>query len=534
MIVLGQILGVNYQALISAPPDAYTIPIPGEDIRVNHFTSSDLVMRFTVSNQQGVEYIEVHETQTNSLGEVNLIIGAGQPVLGTFSDIAWDGKTKTLSVEIDYLMGAGFQHISEENLYYLPHPLPLQDAELIAKNNRLTESVRNAAGLDLDGSYKVNTEARYLYNALSLSDADNRLANIVQENSQHIDMMKDDQQIDASFEDQILTISMERGGSRSVDLSSLMDGIGTDDQNASEVRLSQELLIVDEAANSAEEAIVALKKYMDALSSNSSDDQTLSLDEETHTLALEKGGQVDLSSYVNSDDQTALEVEFENDLDVDGDGDNEGNVEQALISLVNMLYGCTQPKACNFDPKVLFDKNELCVYPQSGENCDRISIVPGVFFQGGYVVDYDASSQTGLIIADSDILLGGRDTFKWGCRGTDVSLTADDSGMGTESTNAILEVCLAVPTAASMCDSYVKNGFTDWVLPTSDDLEKIYLHRETLRAVDGFKDLTSDMYWSSSQNSADEAKGMRWTEGNISSEDKLSEHRLRAVRYVSF
>jgi len=270
------------------------------------------------------------------------------------------------------------------------------------------------------------------------------------------------------------------------------------------------------------------------LSSNSSDDQTLSLDEETHTLALEKGGQVDLSSYVNSDDQTALEVQFENDLDVDGDGDHEGNVEQAFISLVNMLYGCTQPKACNFDPKVLFDKNGLCVYPQEGENCENVAIVPGVFFQGGYVVEYDVSNQIGLIIADSDVSWGTKNTFQWGCRGTDVSLTADNSGMGAESTNAILQACLVVPTAASMCNSYVNNGFTDWVLPTSDDWRKIYDHKEILRAVDGFEDLTSDMYWSSSQNSADEAKGMRWTDGNISSEDKLSEQRLRAVRYVSF
>lgn len=534
MSLIGQIIGVNYQAIISAPPDANSIPFPGEDIRINYFASSDLALRFSIFNQEDLEYIEVHKTQTNKHGEVNLIIGAGQSDLGNFSDIIWDGKSKTLSVEIDYLLGAGFQKISEENLYYLPHPLSHQDAEFIAENNRLTESIRKAAGLEMDGSYKVNLEARYLYNALSLSDADKRLANIVQENSNRIFNMKDDQQIDASFEEQLLRISIERGGSRTVDLSPLMDGAGTDDQKASEVRLSKDLLIVDETVNSAEGAIVALKKYMDALSSNSSDDQRLTLDEEKHILALEQGGQVDLSSYVNSDDQTALEVQFEDDLDVNGDGDNEGNVEQALRSLVDLLFGCTRPMACNFDPKVLYDKNELCIYPQPGENCEGISIVPGVFFQGGYVVEYDASRQTGLIIADSDVSWGTRNIFKWGCRGTDVSLTADHSGMGGESTNAILQACVLVPTAASMCHSYVNNGFTDWVLPTAGDLEKIYLSRETFSGLDGFEDLTSDSYWSSSQYSRDEAKGMRWSDGKISSEDKLSEMKLRAVRYVNF
>ena len=525
--VTGQILGVNYQALIEAPEQVYKIP--GTDFGSNYFRSSALKMRFTISNEMGDEYTEVHSDTTNIFGEVNLIIGNGKSFSGPFSEVVWDGKPKQLKVEIDYLMGAGFEYIGTENLLYLPHPLSKQDSERIDNNKALVENIIQASGFTPQGAYKTNSDARYIQNARSLASADDFLAQQVQLNSERIDGMNDNQKIEIlTLEDDSLTVGVERGGSKSVDLSPIKDGTGTDDQNASEVMLDEQLLILDDETNSTEEAIVALKKYMDSLASISSDDQSFTLNEETHVLALEDGGEVDMSAYVNTDDQTAEEIEFVKQMDINADGDYEDNVEQALIKLVDMLYGCTQPDACNYDSGSLFGNDDLCEY----QNCIPESIEPGISFQGGFVVAYNQDTKEGLIVASSDVSVGPWNAFQWGCAGVNVLSTSEAMGAGTENTNAILRTCSERSTAASMCESYVLNGFTDWVLPSVEDLKKIHENEEFLAVDQGYESLTPNVhYWSSSQATGYKAKGMYSDDGTLIELEKDSEHKLRPVRY---
>ena len=80
---LAQTLGFNYQAIVKSD-QTQTIEVYGETIEVKVLSSSDVSMRFTIIDASGtvdtLEYQEVHDTRTNSLGEINLTIGREPPL----------------------------------------------------------------------------------------------------------------------------------------------------------------------------------------------------------------------------------------------------------------------------------------------------------------------------------------------------------------------------------------------------------------------------------------------------------------------
>ena len=66
-------------------------------------------------------------------------------------------------------------------------------------------------------------------------------------------------------------------------------------------------------------------------------------------------------------------------------------------------------------------------------------------------------------------------------------------GFGSTNTNKIVTVQGAGSYAAKLCYDLVLNTYSDWYLPSKDELNKLYLNR---MPVGGF--VTSD-YWSSSE-----------------------------------
>ena len=82
-----------------------------------------------------------------------------------------------------------------------------------------------------------------------------------------------------------------------------------------------------------------------------------------------------------------------------------------------------------------------------------------------------------------------------------------------------------------MARAYSNDGYTDWYLPSKDELNKLYLSQS---AIGGFG--SDDYYWSSSEYAAN--KNGAWVQGLgggsvdglQSSTSKGSPHRVRAVR----
>lgn len=134
-IVLGQTPGFNYQALIL---NTVEVQIPGTNATMNKvpLSSEDITLRFTITNEAGVEYIEDHNITTDENGMVSLIVGEGIPLSFTFDDIIWDGELKYLNVELDILSNnEGFVFLDTQKILYIPHTTTIRIIETVGDVN---------------------------------------------------------------------------------------------------------------------------------------------------------------------------------------------------------------------------------------------------------------------------------------------------------------------------------------------------------------------------------------------------------------
>ena len=89
---------------------------------------------------------------------------------------------------------------------------------------------------------------------------------------------------------------------------------------------------------------------------------------------------------------------------------------------------------------------------------------------------------------------------EWGCESTELSgANGTDIGTGAQNTADIIAECSSSGTAARLAGNYELNGFTDWFLPSRDELGELYLNRTSVSG------LGINEYWSSSQFDAENA-----------------------------
>jgi hypothetical protein len=130
----------------------------------------------------------------------------------------------------------------------------------------------------------------------------------------------------------------------------------------------------------------------------------------------------------------------------------------------------------------------------------------GQTYQGGIVAyilvsgdpGYDANTQHGLIAATSDQSAG----IRW-YNGTYTITGATGTAIGTglANTNTIITSQGATSTsyAAGLARAYAGGGYTDWYLPSKDELNKLYINRT---AIGGFANV---VYWSSTESDSNYA-----------------------------
>jgi uncharacterized protein (TIGR02145 family) len=144
----------------------------------------------------------------------------------------------------------------------------------------------------------------------------------------------------------------------------------------------------------------------------------------------------------------------------------------------------------------------------------------GQSYGGGIIFYIDGTGQHGLISATTDQSTNAT----WGCEGTYINGTSTAIGTGQANTTRIINGCSSAGIAARICNDLVLNGFSDWFLPSRDELSQMFLNKNV---IGGF---TDEEYWSSSQVSYLQSFSINFNVGNYSAPHKLDPLYVRAIR----
>lgn len=175
----------------------------------------------------------------------------------------------------------------------------------------------------------------------------------------------------------------------------------------------------------------------------------------------------------------------------------------------------------SIDSMLSLDANPVTMV-NSGISVDSLY---GRMYKGGLIFFIDTNNVhpfDGLVAAPND----QSGVEQWGCYLVPIGGTSLAVGTGKSNTNLIVPACMDSIFAAKTCYALVLNTYDDWFLPSFHELELMYQNLY-LNGLGGF---ISNAYWSSSEDDADQAWFVNFSNGLLSSEDKSLETWVRAVR----
>ena len=174
-----------------------------------------------------------------------------------------------------------------------------------------------------------------------------------------------------------------------------------------------------------------------------------------------------------------------------------------------------------------FDNSDELIKERKNQN-NNSALAIGDTYQGGIIFWLDGNGG-GLVAAPSD----QSDNARWGSSIGEF-LGADGTAIGTGAQNTInIESgCTIHGTAADICANLTLGGYSDWFLPSKDELNEMYVNKA---AIGGFVEKDEDRhpwYWSSSESKY--VPGRAWLQNFLTGNhgDWVEDNfvRVRAVR----
>ncbi|MFO7722150.1 MAG: DUF1566 domain-containing protein [Bacteroidales bacterium] len=173
----------------------------------------------------------------------------------------------------------------------------------------------------------------------------------------------------------------------------------------------------------------------------------------------------------------------------------------------------------------------------SGTSCSLFGsddeIVIGLPYKGGIVgyiyvqgdPGYVAGETHGIIVAPYD----NANNIHWATTEDATGAVEVALGKGLFNTQQIITYHGSDPSAANVCDDLKIDDYSDWYLPSKDELEKIWENHQTIGGFD-----VNAHYWTSSESFQDykNAGVVNFYAGNFGYHLKTSQnHHVRAIRY---
>jgi len=184
----------------------------------------------------------------------------------------------------------------------------------------------------------------------------------------------------------------------------------------------------------------------------------------------------------------------------------------------------------NQDLKVDFTPTDAETYNTASKTVKiNVTIAIGDNYQGGKVAYISVSGDPGYVAGQIHGLIAAPGDQSTGIQWyngsyTITGATATALGTGNDNTATIVASQGVGNYAAKLCSDLVLGSYSDWFLPSKDELNKLYINRV---AIGGF---ASENYWSSSEAGINSAWKQQLTNGLQGMLYKNNDYYVRAVR----
>jgi hypothetical protein len=189
-----------------------------------------------------------------------------------------------------------------------------------------------------------------------------------------------------------------------------------------------------------------------------------------------------------------------------------------------------------------YSKNEVdTLIANLQSQINNLALRVGDFHGGGVIFYIFELGDTGYIAGETHGLIAAvadqSSSIRWFNGSYDTTgATGTAIGTGSANTDAIISVQGPVATsyAAGLARAYTAGGYTDWFLPSKDELNKMYLNRATINTIaasNSGSDISTNYYWSSTEYDYNYAWYQLFNEDGIHFyNDKSYPVNVRAVR----